>query len=54
MSGETYRFVPTAEALNAFFRRYEAERQRTGIATALADAPSTAEASLPPLPSCSA
>lgn len=36
MSGETYRFVPTAEALNAFFRRYEAERQRTGIATALA------------------
>lgn len=36
MSGGSYRFVPTAEALNAFFRRYELERQRTGIATGLA------------------
>ncbi|HEV2514141.1 MAG TPA: hypothetical protein VGV07_02735 [Devosia sp.] len=36
MSGESYRFVPTAGALNAFFRRYEQERQRSGIATGLA------------------
>ncbi|WP_141728162.1 hypothetical protein, partial [Devosia insulae] len=36
MAGETYRFVPTTEGLNAFFRRYEAERQRSGIATGLA------------------
>jgi hypothetical protein len=36
MSGETYRFVPTAEALSTFFSRYEAERQRSGIATSMA------------------
>lgn len=36
MSGESYRFVPTAEALQSFFVRYEQERQRSGIATGLA------------------
>jgi len=36
MSGESYRFVPTSEALGSFFRGYEAERQRSGIATGLA------------------